>query len=178
MVLDIILLAVLGFAGFRGYKDGIIMEVFSFLAVFLGLLAAVRLLHPAMEIMAPHARNAGPMLPFLTFAVVFAVVFALIFILGKVVKKSMGLTVMGNVDQFAGGLLGILKAGFLLGILFWIGELINITKVFPSLNDSYMASITSDFASGTVQFINHAFPIKEIFEKIKHILHGTKNGGF
>ena len=103
-MLDIIILALLGIAGYRGYKDGIIMEVFSFLAVFIGLIASVRFLHPAMELMAPHVRNAGSTLPFITFAVVFSLVFFLIFLVGKMLKSAMKMTVFGNVDQFGGAL--------------------------------------------------------------------------
>jgi membrane protein required for colicin V production len=177
-MLDIIILALLGIAGYKGFKDGIIMEIFSFLAVFVGLIAAVRLLHPAMELMAPHVRNAGSVLPFITFAIVFALVFMVIFLAGKMVKSAMKMTVFGNADQFGGALLGVLKAGFILGVLFWMGQMLNVSKVLPWVGESFMANLTSDFASGTIHLVNHAFPIKEIFEKVKHILHGTKNGGF
>jgi membrane protein required for colicin V production len=177
-MIDIVVLALLGLAGYKGFKDGVIMEVFSFLAVVVGLIASVRLLHPAMELMAPHARNAGAALPFLMFALVFAAVFLIIFLAGKMIKSAMKLTVMGTVDQFAGAFLGVLKAGFLIGILFWLGQLLNIAKVFPIVNDSFMVSITSDFASTTIHILNHAFPVKEIFEKVNHIIQGTKNGSF
>lgn len=176
-MLDIVILVLLGIAGYRGFKDGIIMEIFSFLAVFVGLIASVRFLHPAMELMAPHVRNAGSTLPFLTFTVVFSLVFLVIFLAGKTLKSVMKMTVMGNVDQFGGALLGMLKAGFVLGILFWLGSLVNIGKVLPWVSDSFMANLTSDFASGTINIVNTAVPIKEIFEKVKHILQGTKAGG-
>jgi membrane protein required for colicin V production len=59
MLIDLLWLGLLLWAGFKGYKRGLIVGVFSFVAVLVGLIAAVKLSVVAADYMRQYTSIAG-----------------------------------------------------------------------------------------------------------------------
>lgn len=123
---DAFLLIVLLFGAVGGYRQGFLMEVISFIAILLGILGAFKLLGNAMLMIGTNFKISNSILPYVAFAVVFVLIVIVVSLLGKVIKSSIDKSFLGRVDQAMGGLVGMLKAAFLLSIIIWILDSMNI----------------------------------------------------
>jgi membrane protein required for colicin V production len=112
-VLDI-LFAVVGLISLIiGIRRGMVSELFRFLALVVGFLAAF-LFYPRA---AAYAAFAPPQLAAtLSFITIFIVAALVVLGIGWVIRKIVHLTPLGWIDHLFGGIFGLLKAGF----LFWV----------------------------------------------------------
>ena len=60
------------------------------------------------------------LLPFISFLVIFIAIILLVNLFGKLVKKMVDMTLLGGVDKFAGGIVGIVKWAIGLSIILWL----------------------------------------------------------
>lgn len=116
--LDLILLIPIGLAIWKGWKNGFVMEVFSLLALFVGLYAGIHLsdwaasfLHDKMDV---QSKN----LPIVSFVVVFLLVLVALFFLGKLITKGVSAGGAEKWNQFGGAFFSLTKTLLFLSICF------------------------------------------------------------
>lgn len=132
---DIALVILLGFGAVKGYLQGFIVELFSFLAFFIGLFLA-------LELTVPVSVNLFGDSSYFEFAAIF--VFIGLFILlsmliklgAKGLKKAVDITVFGTLDNLVGAFAGLLKVAFILSIVFWIFESVGTEFVNQYVDES------------------------------------------
>jgi membrane protein required for colicin V production len=117
---DIIIGVMLIIGMASGYREGFLKSLFALLAVFLGVLAGFKLMGAAMLTLTQHYAIDEKILPYVAFGLVFIIVLVLVNLLGGLLQKGLNKTVLGSVDEFAGGLLGLFKTAFMLSVVFWI----------------------------------------------------------
>ena len=142
---DIVLIILLLYGGYRGYKKGLLLEVIAIAAFILAIIGAFKLLHEGMAFLDQHFSISGQILPYLAFILIFILIIILVNMLGKWVKKVIDMTLLGSFDNFAGGIIGILKWAFALSILIWI-------------TTSFNVSLSEQWTSGSV-----IYPYVEVF---------------
>lgn len=71
MLIDVVFLIMLVFAVFKGLRNGLIVGLFSFLAIFVGLAAALKLSTLVAAYLGTQTSVSERWLPFLAFAIVF-----------------------------------------------------------------------------------------------------------
>ncbi|MBX7051163.1 MAG: CvpA family protein [Flavobacteriales bacterium] len=116
--LDLILLIPIGLAIWKGWKNGFVMEVFSMLALFVGIYAGIHLsdwmasfLHDKMNVQSEN-------LPIISFVVVFLLVLVGLFFLGKLITQSVSAGGAERWNQIGGAFFSLTKTLLFLSITF------------------------------------------------------------
>lgn len=107
MLLDIILLLLLILAVIKGYQRGLIVGVFSLIAIIVGLAAAIKLSTVVAEYIGKAVKISDTWLPVISFAVVFILVVLLIRLGANMLQKTVEIALLGWVNRLGGILLYI-----------------------------------------------------------------------
>lgn len=127
MTIDIIAAIILVLAIFKGYKQGFIMAIFSFLALIIGVAAAMKLSVVVANYMYHHGMH-GKWLSFLAFIIVLLVVVLLVKISARVIQKVAEVAFMGWLNRFLGILLYAFIYFTILSILLFYADKIGLIK--------------------------------------------------
>jgi membrane protein required for colicin V production len=107
MFLDIILVVVLILAIIKGYQRGLIVGVFSLVAIIIGLAAAIKLSAIVAGYIGKAIKISDTWLPVISFAVVFIIVVLLIRLGANILQKTVEIALLGWVNRLGGILLYI-----------------------------------------------------------------------
>lgn len=156
---DIALILIFLMGAIGGYRKGFLSELFSLLAIILGILAGFKLMGVAMLMLGKHYSIDEKVLPYVAFAVVFMIVMIIVSLLGKLLKSSLEKTVLGNVDQVAGGVLGFAKTVFMVSVLLWISSSLEFNIPERWSEDSWLYPFTAKLAPTVTSWIAEVFPV-------------------
>ena len=116
MILDIIILALLVLAIYKGFTKGLIVGLFSFVAIFVGLAAAIKLSAVVAKQIGTTVKVSDHWLPVLSFIVVFIAVLLLVRLGAKAIEQTVKLAMLGWANRIG-------------GIVFYIAIYISIASV-------------------------------------------------
>lgn len=102
MIIDGVLLLLVLLGSYKGYKRGLIVGVFSFVAIIAGAAAAVKLSSVAADYMKKHTDAFGAWLPFASFLLVFVGVVLLVRLAANALEEAVKVVALGGVNK-AGG---------------------------------------------------------------------------
>ena len=85
--LDIIFVVALVFAAWKGFKKGFVIELFTFLALFLGLYAGIHFYDYISTILIEKFEFKNEYLPTISFTIIFLMVGAMVYFGGKAIEK-------------------------------------------------------------------------------------------
>jgi len=102
MILDIIILIILLFAIIKGYQRGLIIALFSFMALFVGLAAAIKLSAAVAHYIGKSVKVSDKWLPLIAFAVVFILVVLLVRLVARIIDRSVRFAMLGWVNKLGG----------------------------------------------------------------------------
>jgi len=105
MIIDFLLVLLLIFAVFKGLRNGFVIAVFSFLAIIIGLAAAMKLSVWVAGLLKDSANISAAWLPFLSFALVMVGVIILVRIGARVIHTALKMAMLGWLNKLAGVLL-------------------------------------------------------------------------
>ena len=137
--LDIIILVILLFFAYNGFRRGFIDQTSTILGLLAALFVAVRQYEYFQQFLEPYLDLSTSLLQFISFAVIFIVVNIVIHILGITLKKIVDAIFLQPVDRAAGFLLGIFKAAIIIYLLILIMAQIPYQKINDVLNESFLA---------------------------------------
>lgn len=161
---DIALAVIILLGAFSGYREGFLMELFSFAAILLGVLGAFKLMGYAMIFLSEEFEINETMLPYVAFAVVFIAILIAVRLIGRVIKVFIDKTFLGQLDQAAGAGLGLLKAAFLLSVSLWILNALDFELPEKWTSDSWLLPRIESFAPQVTVWIGDYVPFfKDIF---------------
>lgn len=155
----LILLILIGAIG--GFRQGFLMELFSFAAILLGILGGFKLMGEAMILLGNEFDINKTILPYVAFAVVFIAILIGVRLLGKLIKITINRTFLGTVDQAAGAGLGLLKAAFLLSVCLWILNALDFELPEKWTENSWLMPRIESFAPQVALWIGHYVPFFE-----------------
>ena len=138
--LDIIILVILLFFAFNGFRRGFIDQTSTILGLLAALFVAVRQYEYFTQFLEPHLDLSISLLQFISFAVIFIVVNIVIHVLGIILKKIVDAIFLQPVDRGLGFLLGIIKAGIIIYLMILILAQIPYQNINDVLNESFLAS--------------------------------------
>lgn len=161
---DIALGALILLGAFLGYREGFLMELFSFAAILLGVLGAFKLMGYAMILLGDEFNMNETFLPYVAFALVFIAILIAVRLLGKIIKVSIDKTFLGQVDQAAGAGLGLIKAAFLLSVSLWILDALDLDLPEKWTSDSWLLPRIESFAPQVTLWLGDYVPFfRDIF---------------
>ena len=105
MIIDIIVAFIVILAMIKGYRQGLIVALFSFIAFIVGLAAAMKLSVVAADYIGRAVKVSDKWLPIIAFAVVFLIVVLLVRLGAKFIQKTVELAMLGWVNRIGGILL-------------------------------------------------------------------------
>ncbi len=115
---DLILLIPFGLAIWRGWKNGLVMEIFSTLALFAGLYAGIYFSDWMADILRDKMDVQAKNLPIVSFITVFVLVLVGLFFLGKMITKSVSAGGAERWNQVGGSVLSLTKTVLYLSVFF------------------------------------------------------------
>lgn len=128
MIIDIVVAIILILAVIKGYRQGLIVALFSVIALIIGLAAAMKLSIIAAGYIGKAVKISDKWLPIISFAIVFLVVVLLVRLGAKFIQKTVELAMLGWVNR-AGGILLYLGVYILIfSVLLFYADQMNFIK--------------------------------------------------
>jgi membrane protein required for colicin V production len=120
--IDILIFIPLIYAGYRGFKKGFIIEIFTLLAFFVGIYAAVNFSDYASIELSNRFDIESSYLPPLAFTLTFLIVGALVFFAGKAIEGVVKAVALSPFNKVAGLLFGLIKMVYILSVILMLVE--------------------------------------------------------
>lgn len=157
---DIALVVFILIGAYSGFKQGFLMELFSLLAIFLGVLGGFKLMGWAMVLLADRFNVDQKVLPYFAFAAVFVGIVIVVNLIGKMLKLSVDKSFLGRMDQAAGAGLGLLKTIFMLSVVLWIMDSLKV-NLDRWNEDSWLYPLVAGFAPKVTHWVGELIPVFE-----------------
>lgn len=141
MVLDLVFAIVLILAILKGYQRGLIVGLFSLVAVIIGLAAALKLSTAVAGYIGSAVKVSEEWLPLLSFAVVFLFVILLIRLGAKAIENAVEVALLGWVNKLGGIILYTAIYTIVFSVLLFYAEqmkLLQPATIESSLTYSYV----------------------------------------
>lgn len=146
--LDILFVLLLIWGGWSGFKSGFIIQLFTTLALFIGLYAGVHFSNFTSRLLTEDLGFTSEYVPVVAFTLTFLAVGAMVYFAGKAIEKVVKVVLLSPLNKLAGLFLGLLKMSF------YIGGFIMITESYDERNDI----IDENTKAGSLMY----YPIKNI----------------
>jgi membrane protein required for colicin V production len=130
--LDIILIIPLLWAAYKGFQKGLILEIFTLLALFVGIYAGIHFSDYAADILRDHLSVDNEYTPIVSFAVTFLLVVIGVYMLGKMIEKVVSLASLEFINKAAGVVFGVAKVTLIISVVLVIFNAFNEKAQFLS----------------------------------------------
>ena len=162
--IDIALLIFIALGAYGGYKDGFVVEIFSLIGIVLGVLGGFKLMGWAMVRLADRFNVDEKVLPYVAFGVVFIAIVVAVSLAARLIKASLNKTLLGAADQGAGAVLGMMKTTFMLSIMLWIVDSLEIKLPGRWTDHSWVYPFVAGVAPKITHWIGGILPFfKDVF---------------
>lgn len=158
-MLDLIIVVILLFGAYEGFKEGLFIGLLSIVAFFFAVILSFHLMSWGAEFLSKRVDEMTFMLPFVAFMLIFLGVILIIRGLGYLVKKTMDFTILGSVDNIAGGILGLFKIVFILSLFTWIADSFEFSVPKDWIRDSNIYAYIEPIAPVTIDALDEYAPI-------------------
>jgi membrane protein required for colicin V production len=120
--IDIVLLVPLGYAAYKGFKHGLVIEVFTLLALFVGLYAGIHFSDFCADYLKHTFDLNNEYLPVIAFTLVFLGVGAMVYFAGKTIEQMIRVVNLSPLNKFFGAFFGLIKMVYFLSIILVLVE--------------------------------------------------------
>ena len=128
MFLDLIFVVILILAVIKGYQRGLIVGIFSFIAVIIGLAAAIKLSTVVAGYIGDTIKVSDEWLPVISFAAVFILVVLLIRLGANMIQKTVEISMLGWVNRLGGILLYIAIYGMVYSVVLFYADQLKLLQ--------------------------------------------------
>ena len=112
--LDIFIIGLLAYAAWKGFKRGFIIELFTFLALFIGLYAGIHFSDYAATALKNNGVESDYM-PTISFTITFLLIGAMVYFDGKAIEKVVKVVQLSLLNKLGGLLFSVLRMTFMIG---------------------------------------------------------------
>lgn len=134
-ILDIILIALLGFGLVRGFFKGLFVEIASLVALVAGVYGAIHFSYFVADVLQVKTEWSEKAINVTAFAITFVVIIIVISLAGKALTKLADFAALGIINKLLGGVFGALKIGLILSVLLIVFSKMNNTIPFVEKED-------------------------------------------
>jgi len=128
MILDLVFVVILVLAIFKGYRRGLIVGLFSFIAFIVGLAAAIKLSAIVAGYIGKAVKVSDQWLPIISFAVVFMLVVLLVRLGANLIQRTIEIAMLGWVNRLGGIVLYAALYITVFSIVIFYAEQIHLIK--------------------------------------------------
>lgn len=169
MLIDFIAIGLIVLAIIKGFRNGLVVAVFSLLAFVIGLAAALKLSAVVAEYLGDSTTISQRWLPILAFAIVFFIVVLLVRLGAKAIESGLRMAMLGWLNKL-GGVVFYLLLYFLIYsiILFYATQLHIIKSETAQVSTTYpiiypIAPVIMDTLGSVIPFFKDMFAELENF---------------
>lgn len=127
---DIIVAALLGYSLYKGIKNGLFVEVASFISLLLGIYLAIKFSSLMTEMISKHVSWNPTNIQLTAFILTFILVVIGVYFLAKILTGIADFAMLGWMNKLGGGLFRILKTILILSVFIALFEKINFNNTF------------------------------------------------
>ena len=173
MILDIVLAILLVLAIIKGYQRGLIVGIFSLIAVVIGLAAAIKLSTAVAGYIGNAVNVSNEWLPVISFAVVFIVVILLIRWGANAIEGAVEVVMLGWLNKLAGILLYVAIYIIVYSVLLFYTEQMGILKPETTLQ-SVSWSYVQPWGPKMINGLGSMIPFfADMFNELKEFFAGV-----
>lgn len=167
MGIDVVFAIILVLAVYKGYSRGLIVAVFSFVAVILGLAAALKLTTVSALYAQQHWDIHTRWLPVLCFIILFVGVVFLVRFGATLIQKMMEVAMMGWLNKLGGILLYSTIFIIVYSVLLWIAN--QLYWLSPELKvQSVVYPYIEHLGPAVINILGKVIPVfKDMFENLQ-----------
>ncbi len=175
MIIDIIVVVLVIWGIIKGFQKGLIVAIFSILAMIIGLAAAMKLSAVVAEHLDKSVKVSQQWLPIISFAIVFIGVILLVRLGGLFLQRLVDRAFLGSVNRIGGALLYSALYIFIFSVILFYADQMNIIK--PATKQ---ASVTYEYV-GTlgpkvIDGVGKMIPLfKGMFSELRDFFGGISN---
>jgi membrane protein required for colicin V production len=166
--IDLILVIFLLWAAYKGFKNGLIIEVASLAALILGIFGAIKFSGLTADFLVERFDMTSKYLSLIAFAITFVCIVIVVHLLARILDKLVKAIALGFINRLSGVVFGIVKVVFILSIVLVILNAINRKANFlpkEKLDESFLYWPISNFAPAIFNELN----FNEIRENLKDL---------
>lgn len=120
--IDVLLIVPLIYAGYKGFKHGLIIEVFTLLALFVGLYAGIHFSDfIALKLKEVFSWD-SPYAPTICFTIIFLGIGAMVYFAGVMIQRMVRVVNLSPLDKFFGVFFAVLKMLYILSVIIVLVE--------------------------------------------------------
>lgn len=116
-LIDVVILVPIIYAAWKGFKHGLIIEIFTLLALFVGLYAGIHFSDLTANFLRTNVGMSSKYVPVIAFTLTFLGIGAMVYFLGKTIEKIIKVTQLTPINKLAGVFFSVLKYIYILSTL-------------------------------------------------------------
>ena len=173
MLLDIIFAVLIVFAVLKGYQRGLIIGLFSLIAVIIGLAAAMKLSVVIADYLGKAVNISDKWMPVVSFAVVFLLVILLIRLGAKLIEKTVEMAMMGWLNKIGGIILFAAIYITVFSVLVFYAEQLKLLQP-DTIDKSVTYSFIQPWGPKAINGFGSIVPLfKDMFSTLEHFFDGV-----
>jgi membrane protein required for colicin V production len=148
--IDIIFAALLGYALYKGIKNGLFVEAASFVALIVGIFVAIKFSYVIKTTLETKVSWNPKYIEIIAFALTFIGVIIVIHLSAKLLTKIVDLAYLGWINRLAGAAFSMLKTILALSIVILLFEKINLNNMLvkkETLDNSIFYNPTKEISA-------------------------------
>ena len=173
MLLDLIFAAIIILALIKGYQSGLVVGLFSLVAVIIGLAAAIKLSTVVAGHIGKAVKVSDQWLPIISFALVFLIVILLIRLGAKAIEKAVEVSMLGWVNKIGGIILFTAIYITVFSVVLFYAEQMKLLQP-ETINKSVTYSFVQPWAPKAINSFGSILPIfKDMFGDLEQFFDGV-----
>lgn len=173
MVLDLVFAIVIILAALKGYQRGLIVGLFSLVAIIIGLAAAIKLSAVVAGYIGKTVKVSEEWLPLISFAVVFLIVILLIRLGAKAIESAVEVALLGWVNKLGGIILYVAIYTIVFSVLLFYAEQMQLIQP-ETIEKSMTYSFVQPWGPKAINAFGSVIPIfKDMFGDLEHFFDGV-----
>jgi membrane protein required for colicin V production len=177
MWIDIVTVAILAYAGWQGFRKGVIMAVFSFGALFIGVAAAVKLSAVSAVWLSEALGMPSKWWPVLSFIAVLVVVSALVRNVGRLLEKTAEDVMLGPLNRMAGFVVFALLYLMLYSILLYYMDRLGLIRAEVRSASTTFGTVSA-WGPAAIGMLGRIFPfLGDVFRELQEFFEGMSQKG-
>jgi membrane protein required for colicin V production len=173
MLIDLVFVILIVLAAIRGYRRGLIVGLFSFIAIIIGLAAAMKLSTVVAGYIGNSVNVSDRWLPIISFAVVFIAIVLLIMLGANVIQKTVEAGALGWVNRIGGILLYAVIYTMVFSVILFYAGMVRIIQP-ATIEQSVTYSFIQPWGPKAIDAFGWLIPwFRDMFEDLQQFFDGV-----
>ena len=172
MLIDIIFAVLLLLGIWKGYQRGLILGIFSLVAIIVGIAAAMKLSAVVAGYIGKAVKVSEEWLPLISFIVVFIIVLLLIRLGAKAIERTFEVAMLGWVNKIGGVLLYAVIYTLVFSVLLFYAEKMHLLQP-ETIEKSVTYSFVQPWGPKTINAFGSVIPLfRDMFGDLEQFFEG------